>query len=336
MSNEVAKRDNITEIVAKKVKVMLEKGELELPPGYSAPNALKAAYLILKDKVDRNKRPVLEVCTQESIALSLLNMVVLGLYPEREQIYFIPYGSKLTSMPSYMGKLAIAKRLNPHLADIFTELIFDGDEIEISLYSGRKTVTYHKQKFCTPTIDNIIGAYAVAVDRNGEAIQTVVMTKDEILKSWRQSQQRPFADDGSLKPNTVHAKFPGEMAKRTAANRLTKMLINTAVHPDSVLDRTIQEIEIEATESELDAAIAGHAGKTAIGFSEQESEKTRKKPSRPRKAKPAPEPSPEPEVDPLVMEIDEDKVTVSESVPDMEEELPPNVDDDPFNADPGF
>ena len=336
--------------VQARINDLVAKGDLELPPGYAPGNAVREAYLILKEAVDRNKRPVLEVCTQESIALSLLNMVVLGLSPARKQVYFIPYGSKLTMMPSYLGNLMTAKRLNPHVRDIRSEVILEGDEVVISLNRGQKVIERHVQQFKTPTIDVIAGAYSMAIGNSGEVLQTVVMTKEEIFKSWAQSRQKPFDDRGNLKPNTVHAKFPQEMCKRTTANRLCKMLISTAVPPESFLNSAIQEIEVEAADAELEAAIAEHAGQTMISFDNQPTptpntekkttRRTRKKKETPAKETPAQEEQPAPQKE-MALEVDDNKVSVSQQEPQEEplptpEEIPeaPAQPEDPF--DPGF
>ena len=45
---------------------------LSFPKDYSVPNALNSAYLILQETVDNNKKPVLQSCSKQSIASSLL------------------------------------------------------------------------------------------------------------------------------------------------------------------------------------------------------------------------------------------------------------------------
>lgn len=105
----VAQKDVVDSVLAKITKFE-ETGELVLPSNYSAANALKSAWLILQETVDRNNRPALEVCSKESVANALLDMVVQGLSPIKKQCYFIVYGTKLQLMRSYLGTLAVAKR----------------------------------------------------------------------------------------------------------------------------------------------------------------------------------------------------------------------------------
>ena len=94
---------DVVDTVLSKIKDFEEAGELKLPANYSAANALKSAWLILQETKDRNDKPALVVCTKESVANALLDMVVQGLSPMKKQCYFIVYGSKLTlqrSLPS--------------------------------------------------------------------------------------------------------------------------------------------------------------------------------------------------------------------------------------------
>ena len=72
---------DISTSVLKKVEAFQAAGELTLPPGYSAENALKSAYLILADTKNSAGDCALDYCTKESIANSLLKMVVWGLSP---------------------------------------------------------------------------------------------------------------------------------------------------------------------------------------------------------------------------------------------------------------
>ena len=70
----------LIEAVTDKVTQMQEAGQLDLPKDYSAANALRGAWLMLQD-MQVNGRPVLEVCTKESVSFALLKMVLDGLTP---------------------------------------------------------------------------------------------------------------------------------------------------------------------------------------------------------------------------------------------------------------
>ena len=105
------KEKDITATVLERIKELQSTRALTLPKDYSPENALKSAYIILQETVDKDKKPVLSVCTTASIASCLLDMVVQGLSPLKKQCYFIAYGSKLTLSRSYFGSIAIAKRV---------------------------------------------------------------------------------------------------------------------------------------------------------------------------------------------------------------------------------
>lgn len=197
----------------------LQNDGLTLPPNYNASNALKSAFFKLQDTKDRNSKPALEVCTKESIANSLLDMVVQGLSPAKTQCYFIVYGTQLQLNRSYFGTQAVLKRLN-NVKDIWANVIYQDDVFDYENVCGRERLISHKTAFENRDKE-IIGAYAVVLTADDEEILTV-MTKREIEASWGQSKTS----------QAVHKKFPQEMAKRTVINRAAKAFINTSDDSD--------------------------------------------------------------------------------------------------------
>jgi len=240
-------------IVESRVKELQDAGQIELPPDYSVSNALRSAFLTLQETKTKDQKPALEVCTQASITNALLDMVVQGLTPARNQVYFIAYGQQLVCQPSYFGDMAIAKRVDPRVADIVAEVVHEGDEFEFELERGRKRVTRHKQ-----TLDSlngkIKGAYAIVLGHQGEELSTEVMSWDEILKSWEKSPVKPV-QNGDIKGGTTHANHPAEMAKRTVIRKVCKPIINSASdrYIQAAYNRGSQiqsEAEVEAEEAE--------------------------------------------------------------------------------------
>ena len=76
MSNQVAiLQKDITDDVNKSLTRLQDDG-LKLPANYNASNALKSAFFKLREVKDKNGKPALEVCTRDSIANTLLDMVV--------------------------------------------------------------------------------------------------------------------------------------------------------------------------------------------------------------------------------------------------------------------
>ena len=55
-----------------------EKYGLTFASDYNYTNALMGAYLVLKETTDKNGNPLLESCSQASIANSLMDMVSLN------------------------------------------------------------------------------------------------------------------------------------------------------------------------------------------------------------------------------------------------------------------
>lgn len=216
----------ITDRVLTKINELQELGELKLPSDYNAANALKSAMLVLQDiKTSKNdgSRPVLQACSQNSIAQSLLKMVIEGLSVYKGQGYFIPYGTELTWSRSYQGARALAKRV-AGVKDVVPGVVYENDvfEYEVDVNTGRKRIIKHQQSM--ENIDNakIKGAYAVII--HPEYIDVEVMTIKEIEQSWKQGYGK----------GDVHQKFTQEMVKKTIISRACKPLINSS--NDSYLD----------------------------------------------------------------------------------------------------
>ncbi|EOH71593.1 recombinase RecT [Enterococcus malodoratus] len=212
---------DITDQVNGKLVALKNEG-LHLPPGYAAANALKSAFFELQEVQDRNKKPALDVCTKESIANTLLDMVVQGLSPAKKQCYFIVYGNKLQLNRSYFGTQAVLKRLS-NVKDIWANVIYQGDTFDIEIVNGRETLKDHKTAF--ENRDNeIIGAYCIIEKTDGERVLTT-MTKNEIDKSWSKAKTKNVQND-----------FPQEMAKRTVINRAAKAFVNTSDDSDLLIE----------------------------------------------------------------------------------------------------
>lgn len=209
---------DITDTVNHKVAAMQQDG-LALPQNYSPANALKSAFFAMTNATGGN---LLEKCSKESIANSLLDMVVQGLSPAKTQCYFVPYGQTLKMTRSYFGTQAVLKRLK-EVKDVWANVIFEGDQFDIEIIEGRETLKEHKTSFGNR--DNpIIGVYCIIEKEDGEQVLTT-MTKKEIDAAWSQA-----------KTKNVQNKFPQEMAKRTVINRAAKAFVNTSDDSDLLID----------------------------------------------------------------------------------------------------
>jgi recombination protein RecT len=221
----IIKKD-VVDVVTTKIREFQDNKELFFPPNYSPENAMKQAWLILQSVVDRNQKPALEVCTKDSIANSLLDMVVQGLSPAKKQGYFIVYGSKLQFQRSYFGTMAVTKRLKG-VKDIFAQVVYAGDEFEfeIDVNTGVKKVTKHKPKLENIDPEKIIAAYCVIFREDGVPY-TEIMNIQQIKKAWEKSKTG----------GAVHKEFPEEMAKKTVINRACKPFVNTSDDSDLLIE----------------------------------------------------------------------------------------------------
>lgn len=241
---------NPTTIVGSQVRTMLERGTLHLPDDYSAENALKSAWLILQSVQDMNKNAALQVCTQESVINSLLDMVVQGLNPAKKQCYFIVYGKTLSCQRSYFGDMALAERLKPGI-EIYHGVVYEGDEFKFETIRGRKSVVKHVQELENQN-KSIKGVYCGVVDTmTGEDLGAEIMTMDQIERSWAMS--KTYKPDGK----GTHQNFPDQMALRTVIRRRCKSIINAS--SDALLLESVRRSEADVIEAEMEEEVSTHA-----------------------------------------------------------------------------
>ncbi|HEN7460513.1 TPA: recombinase RecT [Streptococcus agalactiae] len=209
MANELSERQ-ITSGVNKRIEEKQNENFI-VPPNYSLGNALSNAYYELKNSSSGN---LLSQCTDESVYISLLDMVAQGLSPAKKQCYFIKYGDKVQLRRSYFGTMKVVKELN-EVKDIWAGVIFEGDVFKSEIVNGRRRFVSHEADW--ENQDNPIkGAYCIIKDINDEEHLTI-MTKKQIDKAWSKA-----------KTKNVQVDFPDQMAMRTVINRAAKSFINTS------------------------------------------------------------------------------------------------------------
>lgn len=213
-----------------------EQYGLSFPADYNPTNALMGAYLIMKETTDKSGRCILESCSQNSIANSLMDMATLGLNASKKQGYFIAYAGKCQFQKSYFGNITLAKRNG--MKKITAEVIYEGDTFKYHIEDGVKIIDIHEQDFMNIDVDKVKGAYAVATMEDGSKI-VEVMNIAQLKKAWNQRM-------GGLKEdeNSTHTKFRDQMAKKTVINRLCKIIANTST------DGNISEISDRLDEQE--------------------------------------------------------------------------------------
>lgn len=258
MSNELVKQEKtIVDSVQKRIAEMQNSGSIELPNNYSVGNALKSAYLILQETQTSGKKPVLQACTQESIANSLLDMATQGLNPSKDQCYFIAYGNKLTMERGYLGTIALTKRIKG-VKDVKGYAVYKDDKFELGfdILTGKQKIL----EFC-PGLNrdpkNLVGAFALILGDN-EILHTEYMDINQIHKAWEQ---------GSMKGNSgAHKNFPDQMAIKTVINRACKFYVSTSDDSDKIAE--FMNKSVEDTDRELEEEKKEFANKEVVEIEE--------------------------------------------------------------------
>ena len=262
-------KEQTVDAVEQRIAKMQQEGGIHLPPNYSPQNALRSAWLILQETVDKDQCPVLEVCSRESVVNALFDTVIQGLSPAKKQVYYIPYGKRLSATRSYHGTIAVMKRLSG-VKDVVARVIFEGDDFVYEINNGNMRIVKHEQKI--ENIDNEIRAAYCIVTYNDEREPFVeIVTRKQIDMAWTKTKMRS---------NSVQRDFPEEMAKRTVVNRTSKRFINTSDDSDLVIEafnRTEQsgfeevaalEIEENANSILIDADIIMRSDAVTTGADE--------------------------------------------------------------------
>ena len=255
MKNEIKKIEEkaITDVVFNRVQNLQANGAIDFPANYSVGNALKSAFLILKEAVTRDKKPVLQACSQESIANALLDMVIQGLNPAKQQCYFIPYGNQLQMIRSYLGEITLIKRVKG-VKDVVAYPIYKNDELELGfdLLSGKQVIKKYNPSIIHNAND-LIGALGLIIgDKEVLAIEYMDML--QIKNAWNQ---------GTMKGNSpAHKNFPDQMAIKTVIKRICKKYVNTADDSDKIAE--LINRGMEETDNELAEEIEQNANKKEL------------------------------------------------------------------------
>lgn len=228
-------------------------GEIVLPSDYVPENAVRAAWLVLQGVVDRSGSPALEVCTKESIANAFLEMVTSGLSVSKKQGYFVVYGNKLQFDQSYIGDIAIAKRVanvkEVNAVTVYKEDVF---EYQVDFSTGRKKVTKHEQKLENIDLSKIVGAYAIVTYNDGTS-DSEIMTFDQIKTSWSMG--------GSKGNSKAHSNFPDQMCEKTVIARSLKIETSSSSDKGLLTDKPALDVQHE---------IKAKANKEVLDFEDAE------------------------------------------------------------------
>lgn len=226
------KQKNISDSVLERVSAMEQAGELVLPQGYHAGNAVRMAWLYLQEVKSKDYKPALEVCSTNSIANCLLEMIIKGLSVAKKQCYFVVTGNQLTFWEDYRGKLMRTKR-DTDIADVHAQVIYEGDEFVYTIDElGQYQLVSHKTKLENMDIAKITAAYAIVVRKDGTKYMEL-MSMAMIKKSWMQ---------GAAKGNSgAHNNFTDQMCKKTVISRACKVALGSSEDELPESDRAAME-----------------------------------------------------------------------------------------------
>lgn len=215
-----------------------EKAGLCFPANYSVKNAVQSAFLMLREAETKDGRPLLEVCTQDSVVQSLMQMATQGLNPIKKQCYFVAYGSKCKLVPSYFGTLAILNRVKNLKRQPVANVVRQGDVFEYGYDMESMQLTIYKHETKIDNLDNpIVAAYAIIVTDKERVVE--IMSRKQLELAWAQGQSWKSAEKKGYESAT-HKNFPEEMAKKSVLNRAAKKLINATDDSAIMNDEAIE------------------------------------------------------------------------------------------------
>lgn len=252
--NALAVLNKTKQGVFEKIDSYIQSNQLALPPNYSFGTALNQFQLAVQDDSK------IMSCTQASIAKTMLDMAIMGLSLAKNQCYVIPYGNQAKLHVSYLGKVAIAKRIDPTIDDIVARTVKAGEIFEFEdNFDGYSMITKHQRTLESMDSKDIIAAYATILYNDGKPPKSMIMTFERIKKSWSMSQMRPVQADGSIKTSGVHGTFTDEMCCKTVISAICKPII---AHSDdgSLFSNTVQTVEIEEVAAQSKAEVEEQNG----------------------------------------------------------------------------
>lgn len=213
---ELAKSSLVEEIALSKINQYVELG-MVLPEGFNPTNSLKKARMMLNDMKVQGK-PVLEVCTKESVIQCLIDSCCKGLDYSESQIYFIPRANVMTNLESVYGRIARARRASRYYKPI-VQYVHEGDDFQIGVDVTNGKTIIKKHETSLDNLDKpIVAAYTFVTDDNNDT-EIYIMTKKEWLKSWSKSS------NGAA----VAKDFERDMIFRTIIKKSTKSLVNANI-----------------------------------------------------------------------------------------------------------
>lgn len=196
---------NVQDPFGVKLSERLDSVKDALPADFNKSRFVQNCLALIKDNPEQYTK-----FGSAALITNLLKASYLGLDFYSKECYLVPYGDKLTFMPSYTGNVKLAKKYSIRpIKDIYSKLIREGDEFIEEIKDGEPSITF-RPKFLNDGA--IIGAFAVAIYKDGGMNYDVMSVSD--LENTRKSSK---ASNSPAWKN-----FTGEMYKKTVLKRLCK------------------------------------------------------------------------------------------------------------------
>jgi len=221
----------------------IERIEQVLPHGMRG----QGARLVKRAMLTFGRSEKLQSCTVDSFITCVLSAAELGLAVDGRLGHAVPYRNKKSGMyeaqfqPDYKGLIAIARR-NKHIADVFADVVCEGDEFDHGKRDGKCYLnhTYSVQSKRT----TVVAAYAVIRFRD-DNWRYELMTADELVKIKARSKSKDR--DGNVYGPWVTDEW--EMFKKTVAKRALKTYCDDPVleHAMHLDDREYEDHHVPKT-----------------------------------------------------------------------------------------
>lgn len=235
MTVKTKEKLTLVEVLHQDIAAYTDK-EFKVAKGYDPVSAVQSAVYALEQVQAPGGGKALAKVSSGSVKNAVRQMVTMGLYPDKKQGYFIAYGDQMTFMPSYMGYQMILKR-DYDVKEVMAVIVYKTDKIQTQIVNGQEQVIPGSHirgasPFDTDAtkLENVVGAYAIAVLRNGKE-KHEIMNIAQINKAWSKAKTKNVQQD-----------FWDQMIKRTILNRLAKGILTSDIDENARLAKVAQAI----------------------------------------------------------------------------------------------
>lgn len=217
------------------IKQFFDNPHAQSKLGQLVPRGTDAARLMRMALMSISKTPKLQLCTPESLFLSVCDAAALGLDcgGSLGMAYLVPYGTKCTLVVGYRGMVQLCRQ-SGEIAAIEARVVRTGDEFDFEF--GIKPIFRHRP---SGNVDDQSITHAWAMARfKDQSYQLDVMTREEIEKIRTRSKA-----SGAGPWITDYA----EMCKKTVVRRLCKMLPMTPEAAEAIDKLDTAEFDLRPT-----------------------------------------------------------------------------------------